>query len=62
MIGCMTESSVGLSAASQLVTLADFVDLDSMLLIKNDPAIGLKLESNRITLSQLNGNGVYVDF
>ncbi len=62
MLGCMTESSVGLSAASQLVSLADFIDLDSMLLIKNDPASGLKLESNRITLSQLNGNGVYVDF
>ena len=62
MIGCMTESSVGLSAAAQLAGLADFVDLDSMLLINNDPAEGVKLETDHITLSDLDGNGVLVDF
>ena len=62
MIGCMTESSVGLSAASQLVSLADFADLDSMLLINNDPAEGVKLDKDNIILSNLDGNGVLVDF
>lgn len=62
MIGCMTESSVGLSAAAQLVSLADFADLDSMLLIKNDPAEGVKLDTDNIMLSNLDGNGVLVDF
>lgn len=62
MIGCMTESSVGLSAAAQLIALADYADLDSMMLINNDPAIGVKLEADNIVLSDLNGNGVLVDF
>ena len=62
MIGCMTESSVGLSAAAQLVNLSDYIDLDSMLLINNDPALGVKLEPKTITLSKLYGNGVVVDF
>jgi len=37
MIGCMTESSCGISAACQLADLCDYVDLDGNLLLKNDP-------------------------
>jgi L-alanine-DL-glutamate epimerase-like enolase superfamily enzyme len=37
MLGCMSESSVAVSAASSLSALADFVDLDGPFLIKNDP-------------------------
>jgi len=41
MIGCMTESSIGISAAAQLIPLVDYVDLDGALLIKEDIAEGV---------------------
>lgn len=37
MLGCMIESSLGISMALEIATLADYVDLDGSLLIKNDP-------------------------
>jgi glutamate racemase len=37
MIGCMIETSLGISEAMVLGPLADYVDLDGALLIKNDP-------------------------
>ena len=43
MIGCMVETSVGITAASHLAALADYVDLDGNLLIKNDPFIGVEV-------------------
>ncbi len=44
MIGCMTESSVGISALAQILPLVDYADLDGALLISNDPARGAVLE------------------
>jgi L-alanine-DL-glutamate epimerase-like enolase superfamily enzyme len=61
MIGCMTESSIGLSAAAQLASHADFIDLDSMLLINNDPALGVTLHQGKVELADEYGNGVVVD-
>ena len=40
MLGCMIESSVGISAAVQLQPLARWLDLDGSLLIRNDPFRG----------------------
>ena len=37
MIGCMTESGLGITAASQVAGLCDYVDLDGNLLLKHDP-------------------------
>lgn len=37
MIGCMIESSLGISEAYTLCSLCDYVDLDGALLINNDP-------------------------
>jgi len=37
MIGCMTESSCGISASCQLADLCDYLDLDGNLLLSNDP-------------------------
>lgn len=37
MIGCMIETSLGISEAYALAALCDFCDLDGALLIKNDP-------------------------
>lgn len=59
MIGCMTESSVGISAAAQLLPLADLADLDGALLLANDPARGVSLEQGRVRLGR--GPGIGVD-
>jgi L-alanine-DL-glutamate epimerase-like enolase superfamily enzyme len=40
MVGCMVESSLGTSAGAQVAELADFLDLDGNLLIRNDPYTG----------------------
>ena len=37
MLGCMVESSIGITAAAQLAGEVDAVDLDGNLLIDNDP-------------------------
>jgi L-alanine-DL-glutamate epimerase-like enolase superfamily enzyme len=58
MLGCMIESSVGISAGAQFASLCDFVDLDGHLLISDDPAEGLGFEEGRIVLSQRPGLGV----
>jgi L-alanine-DL-glutamate epimerase-like enolase superfamily enzyme len=58
MLGCMIESSLGISAAGQFASLCDFVDLDGHLLISDDPCEGLTLEDGRIVLSQQPGLGM----
>lgn len=58
MIGCMTETSCAVSAASQLSPLADWVDLDGNLLISNDIFDGMKVVDGRVTLSDQPGIGV----
>jgi len=37
MIGCMVETTLGISSAMNLCSLADYSDLDSFLLVKNEP-------------------------
>ena len=58
MIGCMIESSVGITAAAHIGSLADFLDLDGNLLLTNDPYVGVRLEKGRLYLSDLPGLGV----
>lgn len=58
MLGCMIETSVGISAAMQLSSLADYLDLDGHLLIQNDPFQGLGLEDGKLVLSGEPGLGV----
>jgi L-alanine-DL-glutamate epimerase-like enolase superfamily enzyme len=58
MIGCMTESSVGISAAAQLLPLCDYADLDGAILLKNDIAQGIKLENGQFIFPDRNGTGV----
>lgn len=60
MIGCMTESSIGISAAAQLAPLVDFVDLDGAMLISNDPATGVKWSSSAVEWPTTAGNGVQI--
>jgi L-alanine-DL-glutamate epimerase-like enolase superfamily enzyme len=40
MIGCMVESSISTSAGAHLAELADYLDLDGNLLVRNDPFAG----------------------
>lgn len=58
MIGCMTETSCGISAASQLYSGMDFADLDGALLIGNDCFDGAKLENGKIIPNDRPGIGV----
>ncbi len=58
MIGCMTETSIGISAAAQLLPLVDYADIDGSLLITNDNAEGVKLSSGHVIYPSNPGNGV----
>lgn len=58
MIGCMIESSLGISAAAQLGPLCDYADLDGALLVDNDPFRGAVVEAGRIALPAGPGLGV----
>ena len=44
MVGCMTESTVGISAIAQLLPQLDYVDMDGALLLKSDIAKGVIIE------------------
>lgn len=46
LLGCMIETSLGVSAASHLLGLADWADLDAPLLIANDPFSGVHYDSS----------------
>ncbi|MOA58136.1 hypothetical protein D3C78_1824720 [compost metagenome] len=58
MIGCMTESTVGISAGCLLTGVTDFVDLDGANLISNDYATGNFVENGKIILSGKPGLGI----
>lgn len=58
MLGCMTESSVGISAGCALAGLLDFADLDGANLISNDFASGSYVENGKIILSEKPGLGI----
>ncbi|MCS7018018.1 MAG: dipeptide epimerase [Cytophagales bacterium] len=58
MMGCMTESSVGISAIAHIAPLLDYVDMDGAMLIKNDPAEGAHATPHGVTYAPRNGTGV----
>jgi len=58
MVGCFTESTVGISAIAQLLPLLDCVDMDGALLLAKDVASGVSIESGRVVYPQDNGCGV----
>ena len=60
MVGCMTESSIGISAAAQLLPWVDFADLDGALLIKNNFATGVTLNYGQVQLSDAPGLGCHL--
>jgi len=58
MLGCMTETSCGVSAAAQLSPMVDFADLDGNLLISNDVFEGVKVINGKLMLPDRPGIGV----
>jgi L-alanine-DL-glutamate epimerase-like enolase superfamily enzyme len=57
MVGCMTETSCAISAASHLSPMVDWADLDGALLIKNDVFNGTKIIDGKVTLTDRPGIG-----
>jgi L-alanine-DL-glutamate epimerase-like enolase superfamily enzyme len=60
MLGCMIESSVGITAAAHLSPLVDYADLDGNILIRNDPALGVTVEDGKLILPAGPGLGVTI--
>ena len=58
MLGCMIETSIGISAAAHLSPLADWNDLDGNVLISNDPFKGLPNQNGTLLVSDNPGLGV----
>lgn len=60
MLGCMTETSCAISAATQLSSLVHFADLDGNQLIRNDPFLTCTVEHGRLISPTLPGIGVHL--
>lgn len=58
MIGCMVETSIGVTAAAHISPLCDFADLDGPLLIMNDPYQGIEYQGARLVLNDKPGLGL----
>jgi L-alanine-DL-glutamate epimerase-like enolase superfamily enzyme len=59
MLGCMVETSLGITAAAHLSPLVDYADLDGNLLITDDPFVGAKVTGGRLVLPDEPGLGVH---
>jgi L-alanine-DL-glutamate epimerase-like enolase superfamily enzyme len=57
MAGCMIESSLGISAISQIAPLLDFADFDGAALLSNDPYSGTTIRGGKIVLRAEPGLG-----
>jgi L-alanine-DL-glutamate epimerase-like enolase superfamily enzyme len=57
MVGCMTESTVGISAIAQLLPLLDYVDMDGAALLAKDIATGVVVDRGTCRYSNVNGTG-----
>jgi len=61
MVGCMTESTVSISAIAQLLPLLDYVDMDGALLLAEDIATGVTIERGVCHYPDENGSGVRLE-
>ncbi|MEZ5042905.1 MAG: dipeptide epimerase [Saprospiraceae bacterium] len=57
MVGCMTESTIGISAIAHLAPLLDYVDMDGALLLKEDIATGVTMHNGRAVFPDRPGTG-----
>lgn len=58
MLGCMVETSLGITAAAHLAPLVDYADLDGAALITDDPFVGASIDDGLIRLPGAPGLGV----
>jgi L-Ala-D/L-Glu epimerase / N-acetyl-D-glutamate racemase len=58
MIGCMIETSLGITAAAHVSPLCDYADLDGNLLLASDPFAGVRVEGGKLVLPDDPGLGV----
>ncbi|HLT51735.1 MAG TPA: dipeptide epimerase [Arenibacter sp.] len=59
MVGCMTESTVGISAIAQLLPQLDYVDMDGAMLLKEDIADGAIIRENgKVIFPHIGGSGI----
>jgi L-Ala-D/L-Glu epimerase len=58
MLGCMIETSLGITMGAHLAPLLDYADLDGALLLANDPFVGATMDGGEITLPDAPGLGV----
>lgn len=57
MVGCMTESSVGITAIAHIAPLLDYVDMDGAMLLAHDPAQGVEIFPDRVIFPEGPGIG-----
>jgi L-alanine-DL-glutamate epimerase-like enolase superfamily enzyme len=57
MVGCMTESSVGISAIAHIAPLLDYVDMDGAMLLAKDPAKGVRIFPDEVLFPEGLGIG-----
>jgi len=57
MVGCMTESSVGITAIAHIAPLLDYVDMDGAMLLAKDIAKGVHIEPGKVTFPESAGIG-----
>lgn len=60
MLGCMIETSAGITAGASISPLFDYVDLDGNLLITNDPFRGVKTVKGKLILPEKPGLGLEI--
>jgi L-alanine-DL-glutamate epimerase-like enolase superfamily enzyme len=60
MVGCMIESSIGITAAAQVTPLVDICDLDGAALLARDPYVGATIDHGQLRLSDAPGLGLSV--
>ena len=58
MVGCMIESSIGITAAAHFTPLVDIVDLDGAALLADDPFVGATIEGGQVSLPTGPGLGL----
>ncbi|MBF4516212.1 dipeptide epimerase [Flavobacterium sp. ANB] len=58
MVGCMTESTVGISAIAHLLPELDYVDMDGALLLAEDIASGVIIKNGKTFYPDRTGTGV----
>jgi L-alanine-DL-glutamate epimerase-like enolase superfamily enzyme len=62
MVGCMVESAIGISGASQLLPLMDYADLDGAVLLADSPTTGVRVDKGVVKLTNGAGTGALLQY